>query len=756
MADSKLESVTIVSSSYQPKARENAAIQTSSSIEVSVCGSSHLSSSSRITDGVATGNVPLSANQADITTKKTADSDNRKKSKMAEDARSNPGSCEAIVSTNGYETKEVSIKEHFDDQRHSLKTATALVSDEKKRRRSDRYDSSESSDSGVASLICSDASSWSSSSDITEPVSPASPASSQPSPMGQPVLDNINSSHHFVTINSARIKERKSCPNQKCLISGVQQKQLLAGSTSLSTLSPSFPCNTSLMRRRRYSDSASPEIFHHPNLDGFCARGRGKRIRRLSGEPISNHNNDSFQNYWGPSENHNGTVHGVASNLEWLALIWKNNGCNVVCPDTKQTRKQPLSSNQRQSWPLAKHLHQKSGQLKITEFFSTQVKQHWNYSRFSSVDNKGVKLPVGLCNSNWRLSGSRVAIVSVAQVNRHSDEGSFNPHTPNDSVGFEKPMPASRPLDFGFPAKTSGPAPIRFPIHQVPSCHKSDASLPIGVGVVQCQWQHCKFRLTPGQSLLEHIQNIHVVSHASRPVSLSKWGDSDAAAETTAGATSCDELYSCQWEGCKVQGRPSSSRAWLERHVLLHGGHKPFRCIVDLCEQRFNSQAALQRHVNAHFNQEPGQTGNGNGIKRDNAPAKVIRRNSKKLKHRRSKVAPARLFDFFDSGVMERLRHQLINSRTTHNQIGVSCVTNDLTVHSQVIARRLDANGKSRVLLRWTPQDVLPDQWVLEEEVVTQKNVSMGNLSAAVQIKLHNLLVRPPAGKAAAKQRRKR
>jgi hypothetical protein len=23
---------------------------------------------------------------------------------------------------------------------------------------------------------------------------------------------------------------------------------------------------------------------------------------------------------------------------------------------------------------------------------------------------------------------------------------------------------------------------------------------------------------------------------------------------------------------------------------LLHGGHKPFRCIVDLCEQRFNSQ----------------------------------------------------------------------------------------------------------------------------------------------------------------------
>ncbi len=111
-----------------------------------------------------------------------------------------------------------------------------------------------------------------------------------------------------------------------------------------------------------------------------------------------------------------------------------------------------------------------------------------------------------------------------------------------------------------------------------------------------------------------------------------------------------------------------------------------------------------------------------------------MRRNSKKLKHRRNKVAPgiiflvssteyfsnfkevlksafsvrrkqfslkkyfsnvcvafvhcciflARLFDFFDSGVMERLRHQLINSQVTQNRVGVSCITNDLIVRSQV------------------------------------------------------------------------
>lgn len=48
--------------------------------------------------------------------------------------------------------------------------------------------------------------------------------------------------------------------------------------------------------------------------------------------------------------------------------------------------------------------------------------------------------------------------------------------------------------------------------------------------------------------------------------------------------------FVCQWQGCKVQGRSSCSRRWLERHVLSHGGNKPFRCIVDGCGSRFSSQ----------------------------------------------------------------------------------------------------------------------------------------------------------------------
>lgn len=54
------------------------------------------------------------------------------------------------------------------------------------------------------------------------------------------------------------------------------------------------------------------------------------------------------------------------------------------------------------------------------------------------------------------------------------------------------------------------------------------------------------------------------------------------------------EHYVCLWVGCKVHGRTSCSRSWLERHVLGHAGNKPFRCIVDGCGCRFNSQVSIK------------------------------------------------------------------------------------------------------------------------------------------------------------------
>lgn len=60
--------------------------------------------------------------------------------------------------------------------------------------------------------------------------------------------------------------------------------------------------------------------------------------------------------------------------------------------------------------------------------------------------------------------------------------------------------------------------------------------------------------------------------------------------ETQAGK----ENYICLWERCKVRGKPSCSRLWLERHTLSHGGNKPFKCIVDGCDRRFSTQVQLR------------------------------------------------------------------------------------------------------------------------------------------------------------------
>jgi zinc finger protein AEBP2 len=56
------------------------------------------------------------------------------------------------------------------------------------------------------------------------------------------------------------------------------------------------------------------------------------------------------------------------------------------------------------------------------------------------------------------------------------------------------------------------------------------------------------------------------------------------------------DSFICLWNGCKVFGKASCSRTFLERHVLTHGGNKPYRCIVDNCGQRFSSQVNVERN----------------------------------------------------------------------------------------------------------------------------------------------------------------
>ena len=51
-----------------------------------------------------------------------------------------------------------------------------------------------------------------------------------------------------------------------------------------------------------------------------------------------------------------------------------------------------------------------------------------------------------------------------------------------------------------------------------------------------------------------------------------------------------DEVYRCLWAGCKVHGKTSCSKSWLEKHVPTHGGKFSFACMIGGCKQRFSSQ----------------------------------------------------------------------------------------------------------------------------------------------------------------------
>ncbi|XP_022901679.1 uncharacterized protein [Onthophagus taurus] len=264
----------------------------------------------------------------------------------------------------------------------------------------------------------------------------------------------------------------------------------------------------------------------------------------------------------------------------------------------------------------------------------------------------------------------------------------------------------------------SQPKTIRFPAKQQPPntkekrTHSSDQ--------VVCHWAKCQALFDASGALLEHLQLVHVVPQPAQ-----------------------EEQYVCLWVGCKVHGRKSCSRSWLERHVLAHAGTKPFRCIVDGCGMRFNSQLSLERHVNNHFNTDGNQ--NGSGKKQvDNNSAKLFKRNGKKLRFRRQPWS-ARMFDFIDSGIMEGLQHRLLmlTEKRTLGQFE-NAPGDTLTLQSQILARRIEADGQKKVLLRWHPQNIVPDEWVNESNFQQTKYMSIPNLECSAKVELSPFLFKEP------------
>ncbi|XP_047023708.1 uncharacterized protein LOC124632789 isoform X1 [Helicoverpa zea] len=261
------------------------------------------------------------------------------------------------------------------------------------------------------------------------------------------------------------------------------------------------------------------------------------------------------------------------------------------------------------------------------------------------------------------------------------------------------------------------PKTLRFPPKSLtkPSSDKRTSSTDTTSTVTVCLWENCKREFDGDPDLLEHLQSVHV--------------------ETQAGK----ENYVCLWEQCKVRGKPSCSRLWLERHTLSHGGNKPFKCIVDGCERRFSTQTLLERHVNNHFNEASPNAGSGK--KSAEGSVKLIRRNGKKLRYRRQPWS-ARMFDFFDAGMMEGLAWRLL--RATRWRLRGACPLREppgrhtLTLRASLTATRWNATERTtEALVTYYPPHVLEDEWVAASEVQRVKRVEIAALPAAAKVALY-------------------
>ncbi|XP_057711043.1 zinc finger protein aebp2-like [Corythoichthys intestinalis] len=209
-----------------------------------------------------------------------------------------------------------------------------------------------------------------------------------------------------------------------------------------------------------------------------------------------------------------------------------------------------------------------------------------------------------------------------------------------------------------------------------------------------CCWDHCQAQFSSSPDLADHIRATHVDGQRGG-------------------------VFVCLWKGCKVYNTPSTSQSWLQRHMLTHSGDKPFKCVVGGCHATFASQGGLARHVPTHFSSQSSSKMSNQSKMKEDSPSKagLNKRRKLKNKHRRSLPRP---HDFFDAQTMDAIRHRAIclNLATHIESLGNG---HSVVFHSTVIARRKEESGKVKVLLHWTPEDILPDVWVNESDRLQQK-----------------------------------
>ncbi|XP_015593348.1 zinc finger protein jing homolog [Cephus cinctus] len=614
-----------------------------------------------------------------------------------------------------------------------------------KKRCADRYDSSESSDSGVA-VSCGECSS-SGTSDITEPGSPCSTSSDEgvairgtaPSPLPSlpklaPPTPQVHSGPRpqwpwtpplAVTACSTykRLKSEPEAgtlpragaadPTSRSKSSGVKGHHETQGKITeyfKTQIKPQQPKNKKTSDMSVLVAKSSPEFRRPPTVQ----RNKGGLAKYLGAVSPNSRSNDwevrTLTMSPPPSKKPPVIVPRANINMEKLpkpvpSLPISNDVLSTLPTVKISSLRLPsdASPSEKGSSPPATPTASLTGEPMTLDF-----KDSVHIKPIVNENNNFTTTLLSTRSTNDFLSR---LIAPVPQETKNKD-------SQDDKTG--EPKALLSPI-------LSAPTTIRFPAQ----VRQKDRSQGTDSGI--CRWDKCEASFDSSSCLLEHLQSAHINTQTG--------GDN----------------FVCHWQGCKVHGRTSCSRRWLERHVLSHGGNKPFRCIVDGCGSRFSSQTALERHVNGHFNQP--ETSSSSSKRSCENGGKLVRRNGKRLRYRRQPWS-ARLFDYFDTGVMEGLQHRLLELAKTRTQGRLAETPgNSMALTSQVLARRVELDGKTKVLLRWYPQDIAPDEWVLESEVQSTKHVGIREVASSlpdeVSLALYPALNDGHPSQTRTKQRRK-
>ncbi|XP_071952383.1 zinc finger protein AEBP2-like [Antedon mediterranea] len=230
-----------------------------------------------------------------------------------------------------------------------------------------------------------------------------------------------------------------------------------------------------------------------------------------------------------------------------------------------------------------------------------------------------------------------------------------------------------------------------------------------------CKWDQCGEIVETSADLADHLTE----QHAQKQLTGKK-----------------EKGYVCLWDECKVRKKPSSSKEWLLRHILLHSGDKPFRCVISGCSLAYSTREGRARHVQSHFAEQSSPKMPRN---KDDSPGKY-RRKRTRYKRRLSQVKRT---DFFDTRMMDALQHHLVTVNMT-TQLDTKGQGRSIIFQGIVKCKRTEENGNVSMLIHWKPEDILPDTWVSENQAteLSYKSIPIPELPKETLNQIHPNLTR--------------